>query len=89
MQDEREGITKGPQAEALNKAISYFENHHHRMNYSLHVSMDLPLGSGVTEAGCKTVVMQRMCGSGMKWQIAGAKQILDLSAMTLTGDRWE
>jgi hypothetical protein len=89
MQVEREEVTKGSKAEALNKAISYFENHHHRMNYSLHVAMDLPIGSGVTEAGCKTVVKQRMCGSGMKWQMPGAKQILDLRAMILTGDRWE
>ncbi len=89
MQDEREELTKGPKAEALNKAISYFENHHHRMNYSVHVAMDIPIGSGVTEAGCKTTVKQRMCGSGMKWQMPGAKQILDLRAMILTGDRWE
>jgi hypothetical protein len=89
MEEARKGITKGPRAKALDKAISYFRNHQERMNYSLHVAMDLPIGSGVTEAGCKTVVKQRMCGSGMKWQIPGAKQILDLRAMILTGDRWE
>jgi len=89
MEEAREEVTKGPRAKALDKAISYFGNHHHRMNYSLHVAMGLPIGSGVTEAGCKTVVKQRMCGSGMKWQIPGAKQVLDLRAIILTGDRWE
>lgn len=89
MQETRQEITKGARAKALDKAISYFGNHHHRMNYSLHEAMGLPIGSGVTEAGCKTVVKQRMCGSGMKWQIPGAKQILDLRAMILTGNRWE
>jgi hypothetical protein len=89
MEKKREEITKGARAKALDKAISYFTNHHLRMSYSLHIAMGLPIGSGVTEAGCKTVVKQRMCGSGMKWQIPGAKQILDLRAMILTGDRWE
>lgn len=85
----REEVTKGPRAKALDKAISYFSNHLERMNYSLHVAMGLPIGSGVTEAGCKTVVKQRMCGSGMKWQIPGAKQILSLRTMVLTPGRWE
>ncbi len=85
----REEVTKGARAEALDKAISYFSNHLDRMNYSLHVAMGLPIGSGVTEAGCKTVVKQRMCGSGMKWQIPGAKQILSLRTMVLTPGRWE
>ncbi|NCF92336.1 MAG: ISKra4 family transposase, partial [Verrucomicrobiaceae bacterium] len=82
-------ITKGPRAKALDKAISYFGNHEQRMNYSVHVAMGLPIGSRVTEAGCKTVVKQRMCGSGMKWQLPGAKQILALRTMVLTNDRWE
>jgi hypothetical protein len=85
----REEITKGPRATALDKAISYFTNHMARMKYSFHFAMGLPIGSGVTEAGCKTVVKQRMCGSGMKWQIPGAKQILSLRTMVLSGGRWE
>lgn len=89
MREARLEITKGPRAKALDKAISYFGNHHQRMKYSFHVAMKLPIGSGVTEAACKTVAKQRMCGSGMKWEIPGAKQILDLRAMILTDSRWE
>lgn len=85
----REEVTQGPRAKALDKAISYFTNHMDRMNYSMHVAMGLPIGSGVTEAGCKTVVKQRMCGSGMKWQMPGAKQILSLRTMVLSKGRWE
>lgn len=85
----REEIVKGPRAKALDRAISYFGNHLHRMNYSLHVALGIPIGSGVTEAACKTVVKQRMCGSGMKWQIPGARQILNLRTLILTEGRWE
>jgi len=81
--------TKGARAKVLDQAISYFGNHQDRMGDSLHVAMDLPIGSGVTEAGCKIVVKQRMCGSGMKWQMPGAKQILSLRTMVLTNGRWE
>ncbi len=79
----------GAAAAALDKAISYFTNHLERMNYSLHLAMNLPIGSGVTEAACKTVVKQRMCGSGMKWRIPGAREVLNLRTTILTNGRWE
>ena len=89
MEKERLEVTKGARAKVLDQAISYFGNHQDRMGYSLHVAMDLPIGSGVTEAGCKIVVKQRMCGSGMKWQMPGAKQILSLRTMVLTNGWWD
>ena len=88
-EEKREEITKGPRAKALDKAISYFGNHVQRMNYSLHVALGMPIGSGVTEAACKTVVKQRLCGSGMKWQIPGARQVLYLRTLILTEGRWD
>ena len=45
------------------------------MDYSTHIEKDLPIGSGVTEAACKTLVKQRLCGSGMRWKNKGAKVI--------------
>ena len=36
------------------------------MDYSLHIDEKLPIGSGVTEAACKTLV--KLCGSGMRWK---------------------
>ena len=44
-----------------------------------------PLGSGVTEAGCKTVYAQRLKLSGMSWGKAGAQTILDLRVVVLSG----
>ena len=75
--------------QALEKAISYFRNHLPRMNYAVHRAMGLPIGSGVTEAACKSVVKERMSGSGMKWTSFGAQHILALRTLIKTDGRWE
>ncbi len=46
------------------------------MDYYLHELMGLPIGSGVTEAACKSVVKERLCGSGMKWSSRGAGEVI-------------
>lgn len=73
---------------SLNRAITYFENHKHQMQYWKHVPPNRPIGSGVTEAACKVLVKQRLCGSGMKWKEAGARIVLSLRSLTITPDRW-
>ena len=55
------------------------------MRYSEYARVKIPLGSGVTEAACKTVVAQRLKLSGMRWTKAGAEVILDLRVMLLSG----
>jgi hypothetical protein len=80
---------KGSGKQALERAISYFRNHLPRMNYALHAAMGLPIGSGVTEAACKSVIKERMSGSGMKWTSFGAQHILALRALIKTEGRWE
>lgn len=47
--------------------------------------MKLPIGSGVTEAACKTVFTQRLKRSGMTWGIAGGQVIVDLRVLVLSG----
>jgi hypothetical protein len=59
------------------------------MNYAQHVKEQLPIGSGVTEAACKTLVKQRLCGSGMRWKNKGAKVVLSLRALVQTTNRWQ
>jgi len=76
-------------AGALDRAISYMSNHLPRMNYYLHGMLGLPIGSGVTEAACKSVVKERLCGSGMKWSSKGAGDVLQLRAMAKSRGRWE
>lgn len=73
----------------LDAAITYFSNHKHQMSYAKYRAENLPIGSGVTEAACKTLVKQRLCHSGMRWVERGAKIVLSLRALMLTPQRWE
>lgn len=75
--------------EKLNKAITYFSNHHSQMNYVQYKKDKLPIGSGVTEAACKTLIKQRLCCSGMKWTTRGAGAIISLRSLVLTEGRWK
>lgn len=74
--------------EKLNSAITYFKNNKHRMQYANHVEKNLPIGSGVIEAACKTIIKYRLCGSGMRWKNKGAKLVLSLRPLVKTKGRW-
>ena len=54
------------------------------MRYSDFKSVHIPLGSGVTEAACKTVFTQRLKNSGMRWSHEGAKTVLTLRTILLS-----
>jgi hypothetical protein len=69
-------------------AWTYFTNHRHQMDYPAFLAAGLPIGSGVTEAACKTLVKQRLCASGMRWKTKGAGIVLSLRALTHTVGRW-
>lgn len=75
--------------EKLKAAITYFKNQKHRMDYALYREKQFPIGSGVTEAACKTLVKQRLCQSGMKWGEKGARLVLALRALICTPSRFE
>jgi hypothetical protein len=76
--------------EDVQKAITYFANQSGagRMDYAARVAAHEPIGSGVTEAACKVVVKQRLCGSGMKWTEEGSAVVLSLRALSYTPERW-
>jgi hypothetical protein len=78
-----------PIREKLEAAITYFGNHKHQMKYTKYRAAKYPIGSGVTEAACKTLVKQRLCQSGMRWKEKGASVVLSLRALVLTEQRWE
>jgi hypothetical protein len=77
-----------PIRENLTAAVTYFQNHCHQMNYAVYAERHYPIGSGVTEAACKTVIKQRLCGSGMRWKEMGAAVVLSLRTLVLTETRW-
>ena len=72
----------------IETAVTYFKNNKKRMVYAEHISRNLPIGSGVTEAACKVLVKQRLCGSGMRWKEIGAASVLSLRTLTYTTGRW-
>ena len=72
----------------LRKAIGYFETNIERMRYQRFRSQGLFVGSGVIEAGCKTIAGLRLKQSGMRWTVRGANAIIALRCCTLSG-RWE
>jgi len=76
-------------AEQLESSITYFENHIGQMNYAQSIEKNIPIGSGVTEAACKTLVKQRLCQSGMKWLEQGASLVLGLRTLTQSSGRWK
>jgi hypothetical protein len=80
---------KGARRKMLADSIRYFENHLHQMHYKRYQDRGWPIGSGVTEAACKTLVKQRLCRAGMRWTEQGAQVILSLRALVLSETRWE
>jgi hypothetical protein len=75
--------------EKLQAAITYFRNHLSQMDYAQFRQKNYPIGSGVTEAACKTLAKQRLCCSGMRWKEKGVSIISSLRALVLTSTRWE
>ena len=80
------------ECEAFRLGLGYFEANRERMRYDEFREGDLCVGSGIVEAGCKTVVGARCKRSGMHWTVDGANAILALRCSVLSGryaDYWE
>lgn len=67
-----------PQEAAVEKALGYFVRNVRRMQYGTFRAKGYFIGSGVVEAGCKTIIGGRCKQSGMFWSEAGAENILAL-----------
>lgn len=79
-------------AEKIRTEADYFERNAERMRYPKFRRQHLFVGSGIIEAGCKTVVASRLKRSGMFWTVRGANAILALRCCHLNGefeDYWE
>jgi hypothetical protein len=75
----------GRRAEKYQVAYNYLRARMKYMQYAKYRRLGVPLGSGVTEAACKTVYSQRLKLSGMRWQKSGAQAILNLRVLLLSG----
>jgi hypothetical protein len=78
--------------EKLRTEADYFERNAERMRYPKFRREHLFVGSGVIEAGCKTVIGSRLKQSGMFWTVRGANAIIALRCCHLNDrieDYWE
>src|SRR5882724_368224 len=62
--------------ETLGKVITFFHNHRRWMQYDVYLAAGLPVGTGVVESACGSVVKHRMEGEGKRWSLEGAEAIL-------------
>jgi len=78
--------------ELLRHEADYFAANAARMRYPAFRRQHLFVGSGVVEAGCKTIIGSRLKRSGMFWRVRGANAIIALRCHRLSGkfeDYWE
>jgi hypothetical protein len=66
----------GKKGDAIRKEIHYFDTNKERMRYFEFRQRGLFIGSGVVEAGCKSIIGQRLKQSGMHWSVRGANSII-------------
>jgi hypothetical protein len=84
--------TNPEMVEKTRTEADYFERNAARMRYPKFRRQHLFVGSGVIEAGCKTVIGSRLKKSGMFWTVRGANAIIALRCCHINGrfeDYWE
>jgi hypothetical protein len=69
---------------ALETELNYFRTHTAEMQYADFRAANVPIGSGVTEAGCKELIKARFCRSGMRWKRTTGAPLLHLRAIRLS-----
>jgi hypothetical protein len=72
---------KYPRRKTITRELNYFRNNRHRMRYQSYAEQGLPIGSGIIEATCKTLVSERLKLSGMRWSHQGAQAVLTPRAL--------
>src|ERR1019366_1813807 len=86
-------VSSNPElAEKIRIEADYFEKNTERMRYPEFRAQHLFVGSGVIEAGCKSVIGSRLKQSGMFWTVRGANAIIALRCCHLNNrfeDYWE
>jgi hypothetical protein len=79
---------KGKRRDTLERVCGYFQNNRHRMADDVYLEHGFPIASGVIEGACRCVVKDRMERSGMRWVMSGARAMLDMRCIYLSG-LWE
>jgi hypothetical protein len=72
--------------ETLAKVITFFHNHRRWRQYDADLAAGLPVGTGVVESACGSVVKHRMEGEGKRWSLEGAEAMLTLRSLKKSHD---
>jgi len=70
------------------RGARFFRTHVERMRYAENAAQGLPLGTGVMEGTCKSLVSDRLKRSGMSWSLAGGQAILNVRGL-VQSDRFD
>lgn len=84
----RRDKSRGAKRTTINRQIKYVQKRTHLMKYKHLLDHNLPVGSGVVEAACKTLATERMKRSGMSWGDEGGQAILTLRSL-VQSRRWQ
>lgn len=79
---------KNPSIKKVAQVLAYVRKNRSKMQYATWRDQGLPIGSGVVEAACKTLVTQRMKNSGMRWGKEGGQAVLTVRGWTQS-DRFD
>ena len=80
-----DAYTTAEVGKAIGNEAEYFDGNRDRMRYPEFRRQNLFVGSGVIEAGCKTVIGSRLKQSGMFWTVRGANAMIALRCCCLSG----
>jgi hypothetical protein len=72
-----------PKRDAIQSEIDYLQSHVSRTHYGEYQANGYFIGSGIIEAGCKTVIGRRLKQSGMFWSEIGAEDLLSLRCLII------
>jgi hypothetical protein len=72
--------------ETLETVVTCFHNHRRWRQYDVYLAAGVPVGTGVVESACGSVVTHRMEGEGKRWSLAGAEAMLALRSLKKSHD---
>ncbi len=83
----RRDRSSGWRRKTIEAQLKYFRRYRDKMPYKRLRDQNLPIGSGVVEAACKTLVSARLKRSGMAWRLCGLQAIATLRSL-IQSERW-